>query len=81
MAHYFLSWMHAYITHFGMWMSLISGFAIYKDGLPKVKKMWPMFQSILVLSAVMAAFSSHSQTHMIEHFLSKEGVAVEKGNH
>jgi len=81
MEHYLLNWMHAYITHFGMWMSLIAGFAIYKDGIPKVRKMWQLLKSIFVLSAVMATFSSHSQTHMVEHFLAKEGVTSEKGNH
>ena len=78
MEHYLISWMHAYIAHFGMWVSLIAGFAIYKDGIPKVKKMLDLFLSVLVLAAVVAAFSSHSQTHIVEHFLAKEGIPVEK---
>jgi hypothetical protein len=57
--------------HFGMWASVLTICGVYKDGVPKLKHLKDLFLSVLIISVVMAVFSSNSQTHMIEHFLTK----------
>ena len=72
MEHYLLNWGHAYILHFGLWVTMLTLFSVHKDGLPEQwSSMRNMLRSVVVLSTVMSVFSSHSQTHLIEHFLSK----------
>jgi hypothetical protein len=66
---YLLNWMHAFISHFGIWVTLIAAATIYKDGAPKMKKIVPMIKSVLVLAGILSLFSSHSQTHLLSHFL------------
>jgi hypothetical protein len=71
MVEYLLHWMHAYIAHFGIWMTLLVVFDIYKNGLPEPNKIPVIFKSAFVLAAIASVFSSHAQTHIIKHFLQK----------
>jgi hypothetical protein len=71
MIDYLLHWMHAYIVHFGIWMTMLVGFDIYKNGLPAPEKIKGIFKSALILAVIISVFSSHAQTHIIKHFLLK----------
>lgn len=71
MIEYLLHWMHAYIVHFGIWMAMLVGFEIYKNGLPETKKMPGIFKSAFILAIIISVFSSHAQTHIVKHFLLK----------
>jgi hypothetical protein len=63
MTSYLINWFHAYLVHFGVWVSLISGSSLYQKGLPEMKRLPNMFKTVLILSAVLAIFSSHSHVH------------------
>lgn len=65
---YFVQWGHAYVMHFGAWVSFICGTSIYKSGLPELKDVSKMLKTAFLLSLVLSIFSSHSHTHYIKHF-------------
>lgn len=71
MIHYLTHWMHAYFTHFGMWVTLLGLGGLYKDGLPKYEELLPTLKVILIIAIVMSLFSSHAQTHLLTQFLNK----------
>jgi hypothetical protein len=71
MIEYLLHWMHAYVSHLGMWISILIMFEIYKDGLPSYKKIPGLFLSAIIFAAIISLFSSQAQTHFIENFMSK----------
>lgn len=74
---YFVQWGHAYLMHFGAWVSFMIGAQVYKTGLPQLKDLSGMFKVSLILATVLSAFSSHSQNHYLNHFSSaKEGKVV-----
>jgi hypothetical protein len=71
MIEYLLHWMQAYISHLGMWISILVGFQIYKEGLPDYKQIPDILKSAIIFSIIISLFSSQAQTHFIENFLSK----------
>ena len=69
---YLVEWGHAYITHFGAWVSFMFGATIYKDGLPEnTSKVFSWFKVALVLALVLSIFSSHSHIHYLSHLKAK----------
>lgn len=68
---YVVHWANAYVIHFGLWMTLLVAFDIYKNGLPEPKKIRSIFESAAIMSTLISIFSSHAQTHIIKHFLQK----------
>lgn len=65
---YLLEFLHAYSMHFGFWVCFMFGATIYKSGLPELTQLRPMFKTAVILAAVLSAFSSHSQSHYLNHF-------------
>lgn len=71
MSEYFLQWGHAYLLHFGAWISFSIGATVAKSGLPKPKDIPMILLSSVILAAVVAIFSSHAHTHYLSHFIKK----------
>jgi hypothetical protein len=68
MTDYFIQWGHAYIVHFGAWVSFALAANLYKNGLPEPRKLPSIILAAVVLAAVASIFSSHSHTHFLQHF-------------
>jgi hypothetical protein len=69
MSEYMITWGHAYLMHFGAWVSFAFGATVYKNGLPEPKKIPSMVLSAVTLAAIVAIFSSHSHTHYLQKFI------------
>lgn len=66
---YFIAWGHAYLVHFGAWVSLIIAATIHKDGAPEPSRLKGIIISAVALASIAAAFSSHSHAHYLSHFI------------
>jgi len=64
---YLMHWGHAYIVHFGLWMSILFGMTFYKEGLKEIEisDLPRMFRLAFVISAGLSVFSSHSHMHYL----------------
>jgi hypothetical protein len=63
---YLEHWASLYVVHLGVWVTFGFICSIHKNGLPEVKKLPSLFKSAIVVSLVLAIFSSHSHTHYLE---------------
>ena len=70
MPHYLAQWGHWYIIHFGVWVTLLCGMDVHENGLPELKDLPSKLKTILILSAVVSIFSSHSH-HYLSNILPK----------
>jgi hypothetical protein len=66
---YLTEFIHAYSIHFGFWVCFSFGATIYNEGLPELEDLPGMFKTALILAAILSLFSSHSQAHLISHFI------------
>jgi len=71
MSDYFVQWGHAYLVHFGAWVSLALAAMLHKNGIPEPKKLPSIILSAVLLAAFAAIFSSHSHAHYLQHFVKK----------
>lgn len=65
---YLLEFLHAYSMHFGFWVCFMFGATIYKNGMPALDQLKPMFKTAMILASILGIFSSHSQAHYLSHF-------------
>lgn len=49
-----------------MWVTFGVAVSIYKNGLPQPKELYKLFESALILSAILSIFSSQSHTHYLQ---------------
>lgn len=69
---YFTDWGHAYVVHFGAWISFMFAATVYKNGLPeKTDAVIPLLKTAIVLALILSIFSSHSHTHYLSHLAGK----------
>lgn len=68
---YLITWGHAYVIHFGFWMSILFAMTFYKEGLKdiEVTDLPKMFRLAFILAAGLSIFSSHSHMHYLMGFL------------
>jgi hypothetical protein len=75
---YLIQWLHAYIAHFGAWVSFALGCTIWKIGVPKLSALKTTFEAILVVALIGALFSSNSQVHYLTHVIQKVNLGPEE---
>jgi hypothetical protein len=68
MIQYLLTWLNAYLVHFGGWMTFICGCHVYKNGIPKIKTMPKILKAALLISLVLGLFSSHAHMNYLKFF-------------
>jgi len=67
---YLLSWIQAYVMHFGAWVVFCIVCTIYRDGVPEDLTNLPKLLKIsLILSAILSLFSSHSHLQYLTQFV------------
>lgn len=68
---YLLQWLHAYISHFGAWVTFGLGVSVSKYGAPKLEDLFPLLKVVIVISLIGGLFSSNSQIHYLRHTVTK----------
>lgn len=68
---YLFEWFHIYFIHFTALVAFFISTTVTVKGLPKLKEIQPMLLSSVILSSLVAVFSSHAHHHYLDHFLGK----------
>jgi hypothetical protein len=71
---YLTQWLHAYVTHFGAWMSFAFACYIHKKGIPKSDILFPLLKSAALISLILSLFSSHAHTHYMNYVGKNESI-------